>query len=87
MGSAARTLVETMRCYRLRATILALVLVSCRRPGTAPAPEPRAYLFSYFTRNGEDGVHLAWNRDGISWVPVNRGRSIIKPVITGAGHG
>jgi hypothetical protein len=49
--------------------------------------EPSAYLFSYFTRNGEDGVHLAWSRDGITWLPVNEGRSIITPAITGAGRG
>lgn len=76
-----------MSRHRLRAIILALLLASCRRPGAAPAPEPQAYLFSYFTRNGEDGVHLAWSRDGINWAPVNQGRSIITPAITGAGRG
>jgi beta-galactosidase len=46
-----------------------------------------AFLFSYFTRNGEDGVHLAYSRDGINWTALNGGRSVITPAITGAGHG
>jgi hypothetical protein len=45
-----------------------------------------AYLFSYFTRNGEDGVHLAWSRDGISWSPINGGKSVITPALTGNGR-
>ena len=55
--------------------------------GTPAAHEPQAFLFSYFTRNGEDGVHLAWSRNGISWSPLNGGRSVIAPAITGAGRG
>ena len=46
-----------------------------------------AYLFSYFTRNGEDGVHLAYSRDGIHWLPLNDGKAVITPQITGAGEG
>src|SRR3954462_7199101 len=64
-----------------------LLAVSCHRPTTAPPAEPQAYLFSYFTRNGEDGVHLAYSRDGISWSALNGGRSVITPVITGSGRG
>lgn len=49
--------------------------------------EPQAFLFSYFTRNGEDGVHLAYSKDGIAWLPLNGGRSVITPAITGDGIG
>jgi beta-xylosidase len=70
---------------------MACVFSACTHGGATPkenaAPEPRAFLFSYFTRNGEDGVHLAWSRDGISWSPLNGGRSVIVPAITGAGRG
>lgn len=65
------------------------MLASCThaRSATRADAEPEAYLFSYFTRNGEDGVHLAWSRDGVNWLPVNEGRSIITPAVTGAGRG
>ena len=77
--------------HRSLVAILACALVACTRPGPATQAtaheEPQAFLFSYFTRNGEDGVHLAWSPDGISWSPLNGGRSVITPAITGAGRG
>lgn len=54
---------------------------------TAVAAEPQAFLFSYFRGNGGDGVHLAYSRDGVTWLPLNGGRSVITPAITGAGRG
>ena len=84
MGSGER--VRSSRFARL-----ALVLLAACAPHPAAAPaareEPKAFLFSYFTRNGEDGVHLAYSRDGINWSPLNGGRSVITPAITGAGRG
>lgn len=72
---------------RLAILLLALA-ASCFHQGLTPTPaEPNAYLFSYFTRNGEDGVHLAYSRDGVHWKPLNGGRSVITPGITGAGRG
>ena len=53
---------------------------------SAPAAG-QAYLFSYFIRNGEDGVHLAYSKNGINWLPLNGGRSVITPAVTGAGRG
>jgi beta-xylosidase len=76
------------------ALLLPGVAPSCARPQLEPAPasiaqatEPKAFLFSYFRRNGEDGVHLAYSRDGITWLPLNGGRPVITPQITGAGIG
>ncbi|MFZ5494686.1 MAG: glycoside hydrolase family 43 protein [Verrucomicrobiota bacterium] len=40
-----------------------------------------AYLFTYFTRNGEDGLHLAWSEDGYHWQPLGEGRSFLAPKI------
>ena len=42
-----------------------------------------AWLFTYFTRNGEDGLHLAWSDDGLKWQPLNEGRSYLSPTV---GH-
>ena len=48
-------------------------MTSCARQ------EPDAYLFSYFTGNGEDGLHIAYSRDGLVWEPVNGGKSLLTP--------
>lgn len=39
------------------------------------------YLFTYFTRNGEDGLHLAWSADGYTWEKTNDGRSYLTPKV------
>jgi hypothetical protein len=76
---------------RLMLAIVGCLLAACTRlntsaQSTATTASP-AFLFSYFTRNGEDGVHLAYSRDGINWAALNGGRSVITPAITGAGRG
>lgn len=77
-----------MRQTRTVATLVVAAIAGCSHPGiSTPAAEPQAYLFSYFTRNGEDGVHLAYSHDGITWAPINGGRSMITPAITGSGRG
>lgn len=78
-----------MRHVTAAAFSLALV-AGCH---SAPAPNPRiaregdAMLFSYFTRNGEDGLHLAYSEDGTTWKPINGGRSLLTPAVTGNGIG
>lgn len=37
------------------------------------------YLFSYFTGNGEDGLHLAYSTDGMTWRALNSGASFLEP--------
>ncbi|HMP83861.1 MAG TPA: glycoside hydrolase family 43 protein [Verrucomicrobiota bacterium] len=39
------------------------------------------YLFSYFTGNGEDGLHFAWSRDGLKWEALKGGKSFLTPVV------
>jgi alpha-L-arabinofuranosidase len=39
------------------------------------------YLFSYFRNNGEDGLHLAWSRDGLKWEALNGSKSLLKPTV------
>ena len=54
-------------------------------PASPPAPvleaPDRAFLFSYFVGNGEDGLHLAWSRDGYRWEALNRGKSYLQPTV------
>lgn len=40
-----------------------------------------AYLFAYFKNNGEDGLHLAWSRDGVQWQPLNGDKSYLTPTV------
>jgi hypothetical protein len=69
-------------------TAMAVVFVCCGFATSAQSsPKRQAYLFSYFTRNGEDGVHLAYSNDGITWSPLNGGRSVVQPAVTGDGIG
>jgi hypothetical protein len=39
------------------------------------------YLFTYFTKNGEDGLHLAWSADGYKWEKLNDGKSYLAPAV------
>ena len=47
----------------------------------APTDLDRAYLFSYFTDNGQDGLHLAASRDGYKWEALNGGKSFLTPLV------
>ncbi|MBI1390275.1 MAG: family 43 glycosylhydrolase [bacterium] len=38
-------------------------------------------LFSYFTGNGEDGLHFAASEDGLNWTALNGGHSFLHPYI------
>ncbi|MBE7177136.1 MAG: glycoside hydrolase family 43 protein [Mucilaginibacter polytrichastri] len=39
----------------------------------------KAWLFSYFKNNGEDGLHLAYSRDGLHWTALKGDSSYLKP--------
>jgi beta-xylosidase len=39
------------------------------------------YLFSYFTGNGQDGLHLAYSTDGLTWIALQEGRSFLTPTV------
>lgn len=49
--------------------------------GCAQQPQD-AYIFSYFTGNGEDGLHLAYSYDGLDWKSVNDGKSLLAPELS-----
>lgn len=56
----------------------AAVLMLCRA-----GAEETGYLFSYFTGNGEDGLHLAWSKDGLQWDALKGGASFLTPTVGG----
>ena len=55
---------------------LAVLALLFSLPLQAAADE--AYLFTYFVKNGEDGLHLAWSEDGYRWEALGGGRSFLK---------
>lgn len=67
------------------ATILLLGALLCTtvgvsQAGAAQLPET-CYLFSYFIGNGEDGLHLAWSRNGYKWEALGGGKSYLQPKV------
>lgn len=48
---------------------------------TASLPAQTALMFSYFTGNGEDGLHLAYSEDGLKWEGLNNGKSFLTPEV------
>ena len=56
--------------------LLGVSLLSCK-----PKVNEKAILFSYFMGNGEDGLHLAYSLDGYSWKNINRGKTMLLPLV------
>lgn len=42
----------------------------------------QVYLFSYFTNNGQDGLHLAYSYDGYTWEALNNNQSFLRPILS-----
>jgi hypothetical protein len=60
----------------------ALVLVNATPAVThGQASGDTTFLFSYFTGNGEDGLHFARSEDGTRWRRVAGGRSFLAPAV------
>lgn len=45
------------------------------------ADKGKVYLFSFFKGNGEDGLHLAYSRDGYDFTVLNNDRSFLAPLV------
>ena len=61
--------------------ILLLAGWSCSpSPSTQPA-EKEVYLFSFFQKNGEDGLHLASSEDGLTWTALRNNASFMTPAV------
>jgi len=43
--------------------------------------QEQVYLFSYFTDNGQDGLHLAYSHDGLKWEALKDGKSLVAPTV------
>jgi lysophospholipase L1-like esterase len=38
------------------------------------------YLFAYFKKNGQDGLHLAFSKNGLQWTALNHDSSFLRPM-------
>ncbi|MDP2113015.1 MAG: glycoside hydrolase family 43 protein, partial [Bacteroidota bacterium] len=57
-----------------------VVLAFCLFSVTSMA-QKEVYFFSYFVDNGQDGLHLAYSTDGLTWTPLNDGKSYLAPTV------
>jgi hypothetical protein len=60
-----------------------LVTAVCGLQAAQPAPADVVYLFSSFRGNGEDGLHLAYSRDGLEWQALRQDQSFLAPGVGG----
>jgi hypothetical protein len=58
----------------------ALILLLLAAPLLGADAISEVLLFSYFTGNGEDGLHLATSEDGLQWTALRGGASFLQPV-------
>jgi hypothetical protein len=67
--------------------VLPLVVAAVAAAALAAAhAAPRGagpWVFSYFLDNGQDGMHLAWSRDGLRWAALGGGRPYLAPTVGG----
>lgn len=61
---------------RLFSLLLAVLFCGCQ------TPEGKVYLFSYFKDNGQDGLHLAFSRDGYHWNALKNDQSFLTPQVS-----
>jgi len=63
----------TKRIFQLTIAFLLLINQSTNSQST------NIYIFSYFKGNGEDGLHLAYSKDGYNWNTLHNDSSFLKP--------
>lgn len=61
--------------------LIGLLVAAKASYGQVATTSDSVYLFSYFTGNGEDGLHLAYSEDGFTWTALNDGKSFLQPEV------
>jgi len=70
-----------LRPRNCAAVLCVLMLLFASAVPRAQAPTGETFLFSYFTGNGEDGLHFARSDDGARWRRVADGRAFLAPAV------
>jgi sucrose-6-phosphate hydrolase SacC (GH32 family) len=66
-----------MKIYQVISIVIAFILVGCQIE-----TEDEVFLFSYFKNNGEDGLHLAYSKDGLKWEALNDDKTFLIPELS-----
>jgi hypothetical protein len=61
--------------------VIALML-SLTQQSLAQATYDNIYVFSYFKNNGQDGLHLAYSLDGLTWKALKGDSSFLTPTVS-----
>ena len=64
------------RCFLLLFQILIFSIAHGQQSAAKPV-----YMFCYFKDNGQDGLHLAYSRDGYQWSALKKDSSFLKPTV------
>ena len=60
---------------------VAFVWTFCLHTLVSRSQSKEIFMFSYFKGNGEDGLHLAYSMDGLTWTALKQDRSFLKPMV------
>lgn len=72
---------KKLRALAFVALALGIMVAPSRSAAVQGSQPAVGYLFTYFTKNGEDGLHLAWSADGYRWEKLNDGKSYLTPKV------
>ncbi len=50
-------------------------------PATAQQQKDGVFMFAYFINNGEDGLHMAFSKDGLSWEALHNNEAMLSPKV------
>ena len=59
--------------------LIAIILILSTACNCLAQNNKEIFMFSYFKGDGEDGLHLAYSRDGINWEALNHNKSFLSP--------
>jgi hypothetical protein len=72
-----------MKEWVLMTVAVAVSCFACRGEAEQQNQYKDGYLFASFRGNGEDGLHLAYSYDGLTWGGLKNDQSFLKPEVGG----
>lgn len=66
----------------MRNIIITLLTMFALVPAKTFAQADSVYMFSYFKNNGEDGLHLSYSNDGLTWASLKNDSSFVTPTVS-----
>ena len=64
------------------AIVLSFLLIAMVVQAQQNSRKDSVLLFSYFKNNGEDGLHLAWSKDGYRFTALKGDSSFLQPIVS-----